>query len=377
MDDLDTFRKTVATFVAKEINPHADIWEGDGKISRSLFKKAGEIGLLGLPYDPEYGGGGASLSFSMVLAEELGKADCAGPGLALTAHANMATPTLNKLGTPEQKEKYLRPAIAGEQIASIGVSEPSAGSDVAAIQTSASKDGNKWVIRGEKTYITNAAYGDWICMLVRTSDEGGHRGMSQIIVPTDSPGFEVVRKLDKLGHRSSDTAEIVLNDCRVPVANTIGTEGRGFQQQMHQFLIERISGVASAVGACDKALKKTRDYMRTRTVFGSPLAKKQYPVFRVTELQAEVELLRHAVQAAALRVDNGQDVTRLASAAKLKAGRLIREVADYCLQVHGGLGYMEENWTARFMRDMRLTSIGGGADEVMLQVLARLDGLDV
>ncbi|MCG7301371.1 acyl-CoA dehydrogenase family protein [Brevibacterium ravenspurgense] len=377
MNDLDAFRKTAATFVEKEINPHVDDWEANGIEARPLWKKAGDLGLLGLSYDPEYGGGGAPLLYSIVLAEELGKADAAGPGLGLTAHANMATPTLNQLGTPEQKEKYLAPANAGDHIAAIGVTEPDAGSDVAGIRTSAVKNGGDWVINGEKTFITNASNADWVCMLVRTSDEGGFRGMSQIIVPTDAEGFEVVRVLDKLGNRSSDTCEIRMTDCRVPTANTIGTEGRGFQQQMLQFLIERISGSASTVGACDRALQRTRDYMNARPLFGSTLAAKQYPVFKITELQAEVELLREAVYSAAHMVQQGKDVTRLASAAKLKAGRLARETADYCLQVHGGMGYMEENWTARYMRDSRLTSIGGGADEVMLQVLAKLDGFTV
>lgn len=377
MDDLQALRTTVATFVEKEINPHVDEWERDGMDSRKIWKAAGDLGLLGLTYDPEYGGGGASLAYSMVLAEELGKADAAGVGLGLTAHANMATPTLNQLGTPEQKEKYLRPAISGDAIASIGVTEPDAGSDVAGIKTKAVRDGDHWVINGQKTFITNASHADWICMLVRTSDEPGYRGMSQIIVPTDTSGFEVTRVLDKLGNRCSDTCELRLTDVRVPVANTIGQEGRGFQQQMLQFLVERLSATASTIGACDRALERTREYMRTRHVFNRPLANCQYPAFRITELQAEVELLREGLNGALRRVARNEDVTRLTSATKLKAGRLSREVADYVVQVHGGMGYMEENWTARFMRDSRLTSIGGGADEVMLQVLAKLDGLDV
>ena len=233
------------------------------------------------------------------------------------------------------------------------------------------------MVNGRKLYITNGVQADWVCLLARTSPapEGrGHRGMSQLIVPTDSAGFQVSRKLDKLGQRSSDTAELVFDDVRVPVANTIGTEGRGFQQQMAQFVVERMFAAYTAVGSLQRALDRTRDYLRQRTSFGQPLMANQYLAFRLAELSAEVDLLRQYNYAAAEAHMRGDNVTRQATIAKLKAGRLLREVADACLQFHGGIGYMEETWTARFFRDSRLTSIGGGADEVMLQVLAAIDG---
>jgi citronellyl-CoA dehydrogenase len=232
-----------------------------------------------------------------------------------------------------------------------------------------------WVINGSKLYITNGTQADWLCLLVRTSDEGGHRGMSQIIFPTDTPGFSVSRKLNKLGNRSSDTAELSFVDARVPVANTIGEPGRGFQQQMRQFQNERMIAAYTAVGAVERAIARTAGYLKERRTFGTPLLARQYIQFRLAELSAELDLLRHYNYACASAYMRGEDTTRFATIAKLKAGRLQREVADTCLQFHGGMGYMEETWVSRFFRDSRLMSIGGGADEVMLQVLSRLDGL--
>ncbi|WEV78675.1 acyl-CoA dehydrogenase family protein [Janibacter cremeus] len=375
-DEHIAFRASVRAFVESEINPHVDAWEEAGMFpAHELFPKAAALGLLGLERDPEYGGEGADHSFQMVAAEELGRADAAGVAMALGVQSMMATPSLATFGTPDLKRAYLAPALAGEQVAAIAVTEPDTGSDVSRLRTRAVRDGDDWVITGRKTYITNGSQADWLCLLVRTSDEGGYRGMSQIIVPTDSPGFSVAKRLDKLGNRCSDTAELVLDEVRVPVANTIGEVGRGFQQQMQQFIIERMYAAYSSVGSCDKALERTRAYITEREVFGQPLATKQYVTFRLTELQAQVEMLRNHNAAVCETHLAGGDITRGASVAKLTAGRLAREVADACIQFHGGMGYMEETWTARFFRDTRLGSIGGGADEVMLQVLARLDGL--
>jgi len=254
------------------------------------------------------------------------------------------------------------------------VTEPDAGSDVAGLRSRAVRDGDEWVINGSKLYITNGTQADWLCLLVRTSDEGGHRGMSQILFPTDTEGFSVSRKLDKLGNRCSDTAELSFVDARVPLSNTIGDAGRGFQQQMTQFQNERMIAAYSAAGSMDGALRRTADYLRERQAFGQPLLANQYIQFRLAELSAEVDLLRHYNYACADAYLRGDDTTRFATIAKLKAGRLQREIADWCLQFHGGVGYMEETWVSRYFRDSRLLSIGGGADEVMLQILARLDG---
>jgi citronellyl-CoA dehydrogenase len=264
--------------------------------------------------------------------------------------------------------------LRGEQVCSIAVTEPDAGSDVASIRTRAVRDGDEWVINGSKMYITNALQADWLCLLARTSDEEGYGGMSQIIVPTHVEGFDVSRKLDKLGMRASDTGLLSLTDVRVPVANTIGEVGSGFQQQMAQFVIERMWGAYGTAAACQLALDRTKAYLGERVVFGKPLLKHQYVQFKLAELAAEVDMLREYNLVIAERHSAGEDVTRMATIAKLKAGRLHREVADWCLQFHGGIGYMSETWTTRFLRDGRLIAIGAGADEVMLQVLARLDG---
>ena len=374
--DHDDFRSSVRHFVDTAVNPFSDEWEKSGAFpAHELFPKAGALGLLGIEYDPAYGGLGADHSFQMIACEEFGRMGSGGVSMALGVQSMMATPSLAALGTPDQKAQFLAPAIAGTAVAAIGVTEPDTGSDVARLRTRARRDGDDWVISGRKMFITNGAQADWICLLVRTSDEGGYKGISQILVPTSTPGFSVSRTLDKLGNHSSDTAELVFDDMRIPVGNTIGEIGRGFQQQMQQFVVERMFAAYAAVGQCDKALELTRRYVAERTVFGGTLASKQYVAFRLTELQAQVDLLRsHNRQTCEARIA-GEDITRMASVAKLTAGRLAREVADTCLQFHGGMGYIEETWTARFFRDARIGSIGGGADEVMLQVLARLDGL--
>ncbi len=370
------FRRVVREFVEQEINPHVEEWEAAQMMPlHDVFGKMGELGFLGLEYEPEYGGGGADHFFTVVFAEEIGRADHGGIGMATGVQVDMATPSLAKFGTPEQKERFLAPALRGEMVTSIAVTEPDAGSDVAAIRTRAVRDGDEWVINGSKMYITNALQADWMCLLARTSEEGGYEGMSQIIVPTDVPGFEVSRKLDKLGMRASDTGLLTFTDMRVPVENTLGTEGMGFQQQMAQFVIERMWANYSSVGGAERAIRRTADYLRERQVFGKPLIKQQYIQFKLAELTAEVEALKQLNYATAASYQRGGDPTRLATISKWKAGKVTREVADWVLQFHGGIGYMEETWTARYLRDNRLISIGGGADEVMLQVLARMDGL--
>ena len=369
------FRRLVREFVENEINPRVPEWERQEWIPlHEVLADMAKLGLLGLEYDPVYGGQGADHLFTLILAEELGRADHGSIGMAVGVVTDMATPSLHRYGSHELKERYLAPVLRGEQVCSIAVTEPDAGSDVASIRTRAVRDGDEWVISGSKMYITNSLQADWLCVLARTSDEGGYAGMSQIIVPTDTPGFTVSRQLDKLGMRASDTGLLEFDEVRVPVSNTIGAVGRGFQQQMSQFVIERMWAAYSTAAACQRALERTRDYLRERIVFGKPLLDHQYVQFKLSELAAEVDVLRQYNLAVAERHDAGEDVTRMATIAKLKAGRLHREVADWVLQFHGGIGYMEETWTSRFLRDGRLTSIGAGADEVMLQVLARIDG---
>jgi citronellyl-CoA dehydrogenase len=375
-EEHQAFRKSIRAFVEREIDPHVDAWEREGSMpTHELFAKLGALGALGLEYDPAYGGGGADHLYSVVLAEEIGRADAAGVGMAIAVQTDMATPSLHRFGSEELKQRYLAPAIRGEMVTAIGVTEPDAGSDVAALRTRAVRDGDDWVINGSKLYITNGTTADWVCLLARTSDEPGARGMSQIVVPTGVPGFAVSRKLDKLGNRCSDTAELSFTDVRVPVANTIGTAGRGFQQQMTQFQNERMVACYGRVGACERALDRTRDYLKARSAFGRPLMENQYLAYQLAELYARVDLCRHYNYACAEAYERGEDTSHFATVAKLAIGRLCEDVARTCLQYHGGIGYMEETWTARFLRDMRITSIGGGADEVMLQVIAKMHGM--
>ncbi len=372
----ELFRATVRDFVAREVTPFVDEWEANGIFpAHDVFAKLGALGVLGLEYAPELGGAGVDHTYKVVLGEELGRIPCGGVSMAITVQLDMATPSLARHGSPDLQARYLAPAIRGEHVAAIAVTEPDAGSDVAGLRTRARRDGDEWVVNGTKLYITNGVQADWLCLLVRTSNEGGYQGMSQIVFPTDTPGFSVSRKLDKLGNRSSDTAELSFVDARVPVANTIGEIGRGFQQQMEQFEYERLIASYVAVGQMQCALERTREYLRERHAFGRPLLANQHLQYLWAELAAELDLLRHYNWSCADAIVAGNDeVRRMSAIAKLKAGRLIREVADFCIQVHGGIGYMEETWTARFYRDARLLSIGGGADEVMLQLLSRLDG---
>lgn len=374
-DDHQMFRASVRALVEREIEPFVDGWEAAGIFpAHEVFAKLGAAGLLGLEYDPAYGGQGADHSYTVVFGEEIGRIGCGGVPMAISVQTDMATPALHRFGTHELKKRYLEPALRGEMVASIAVTEPDAGSDVAALRTTAVRDGDEWVINGTKLYITNGTQADWLCLLARTSPAGGYRGMSMIVVPTDTPGFSVSRSLHKLGNWSSDTAELSFVDVRVPVANTIGQTGQGFQQQMRQFQNERMIAAYTAIGGMTRALEKTASYLRERVVFGAPLLANQHIQFTLAELSAEIDMLRHYNYACAEAYLRGEDTTRFASVAKLTAGRLSRKVADACLQFHGGIGYMEETWTARYFRDSRLLSIGGGADEVMLRILARLEG---
>jgi citronellyl-CoA dehydrogenase len=373
-DDHDIFRKAVRDFVERDINPYVDEWEANGRFpAHELFPKMGAAGLLGIEYDPAYGGQGADHTFTAVFGEELGRIECGGVPMAIAVQTDMATPSLHRHGSEELKQQYLVPAISGEAVAAVAVTEPDAGSDVAGLRTRAVPDGDEWVIDGTKLFITNGAQADWACVLARTSEEGGSRGVSQIVVPMDTPGVSVSRTMSKLGMRSSDTAELVFDGARVPVGNLIGEEGRGFQQQMEQFQQERMAACYQSVGAMELALARTREYLGERKAFGAPLIANDHLNYSLAQLSAEVDLLKHYNRSCAEAFVAGLDTRKMVAVAKLTAGSLLRKVGDTCLQYHGGLGYMEEHWTARWYRDWRLWSIGGGADEVMLRTIAGLD----
>ncbi|HEY1408420.1 MAG TPA: acyl-CoA dehydrogenase family protein [Promineifilum sp.] len=370
----DAFRQMVRRFVETEIDPRVDEWE-EARLwpAHELLKKMGDLGLLGLSYPEEYGGGGVDYWYNVVLLEELGRVDCAAVPMGIAVHTDMATPALAEFGSDDLKRRFLVPAIAGDMVSAIGVSEPDAGSDVASIRTRATVSGDEYVINGSKMWITNGTQADFITLLARTSGEHGFRGMSLIVVPTATPGFSVSRKLEKLGNHASDTAILTFEEVRVPQANRIGEEGMGFVLQMQQFQRERLAGSLMSMAGMDKIVRMTIDYCRGRQAFGRPLIDNQVIHFRLAELLTEIEALRQLNYHCVRLLVAGEDLTKEVSMAKLKAGRLAREVADTCLQFHGGMGYVEEYPMARYFRDARLLSIGGGADEIMLGIIAKYE----
>ena len=374
-DQHEELRNSVRRFVAAEINPYVDEWEEAGAFpAHELFKKMGQQGFLGVDKAEEFGGMGLDYSYVIAFAEEIGSADHGSVPMAIGVQTAMATPALAQFGSDELRRQFLTPAIAGDMVACIGVTEPGAGSDVASLKTAARKDGDDYIINGSKVFITNGSQADWVCLLCNTSDGPVHRNKTLICVPMDSPGVTVERTLNKLGMRASDTALIYFDDVRVPQRNRVGKEGEDFTYQMIQFQEERLWGAVTLLRPMEKAIEETIEYTRERKVFGAPVLDNQVVHFRLAELQTEIELLRSLVYRAAEQLATGEDVTYFASMAKLKGGRLVREVSDSCLQYWGGMGYMWENKTARLFRDGRLLSIGGGADEVMLQILSKYMG---
>ncbi|MFH1871326.1 MAG: acyl-CoA dehydrogenase family protein [Pseudomonadota bacterium] len=365
---------TVSRFVREQLNPHVAKWEEAEQFpSHEVFKQLGDLGLLGLKYPAEYGGQELDFSYSMVMAEALGDCACGGVPMAIGVQTDMCTPALARFGSEALKREFLAPAIAGDMVGCIGVSEPGGGSDVAALKTTARKDGSDYVINGSKMWITNGMQADWCCLLANTSEGAPHKNKSLIMVPMNTPGISR-QKIIKIGMDASDTAQIFFDDVRVPQANVIGQEGMGFTYQMLQFQEERLWGAASSLRMMDNMIDQTIAYTRERQAFGKSILDNQVVHFRLAELRTEVEALRALTYRAVEEYVAGRDVTRLASMAKLKCGRLDREVADACLQYWGGMGYTWDNPVSRAWRDGRLVSIGGGADEVMLGIICKLEG---
>lgn len=366
----DQFRATVRKFVDEELRPRAREFDAAGRIDTKLYKKMGDLGFLGLRYEPEYGGAGLDWSYSAVLYEELGRADNAGVTMGITVHTDMATPSLAEFGTDDLKRAYLAPSIAGEMISAIAVTEPDAGSDVAGVKTRAVRDGDEWVINGSKIYITNAATADWLCLLAQTDPKAGYGGFSQIIVPTDAMGFRY-DLLDKIGNLGSDTGQLFFDDVRVPVANTIGEIGRGFHQQMMQFQDERLVACVTSLSGSMHLWEETRRWAEQRILFGKPLSKMQNTQFKMVELYTQLAAAKALVRTCVEKRVLGEDATDLITMAKLFCGRVVRQVADDCIQFHGGYGYMKESMAGRAFVDTRLVSIGGGSDETMLHYMAK------
>lgn len=376
-------QKTLKRFIDAEINPHVDEWEAAEIFpAHEVFKKMGELGLLGLTKPEEYGGAGLDYSYAMAMAEALGHIECGGVPMAIGVQTDMCTPALARFGSEELKRDFLAPAVRGETVGCIGVSEPGAGSDVAGIKAYARKDGDDYVITGQKMWITNSLQADWMCMLVNTGEGPAHKNKSLVMVPMrDGPhgkltkGIEVAQKIRKIGMHSSDTGLIYFDEVRVPQRFRIGGEGQGFVYQMQQFQEERLWCAASTLQSLNNCIEWTIDWAQERKLFGATLADQQWVQFKLAELKTEVECLRALTYRACDLYVKGDDVLELASMAKLKAGRLNRTVPDTCLQFWGGMGFTLENKVSRMYRDGRLASIGGGADEVMLGILAKVMGI--
>ena len=369
-------QRSVKRWIDEQINPHVDEWEAAGRFpAHQVFKQMGNMGWLGLCKPIDNGGLGLDYSYGAVLAEALGHMQCGGVPMAIGVQTDMATPALAEHGSAELRAEFLTPAIQGELVACLGVSEVGGGSDVASIKTTAKKDGDDYVINGGKMWTTNGTQADFCCLLANTSEGAPHRNKSLIIVPMNTPGVTASKPLKKMGMHSSDTAQLHFDQVRVPRRYLIGEEGMGFIYQMEQFQIERLWGAMNNVGMAQRAIDTTIAYTRERQVFGRAVLDNQAVHFKLAEFQAELECLRAVCwQAVELIVDGG-DATYLATVAKLKAGRLMRTIADGCLQYWGGMGYVDESPISRIYRDGRLTSIGGGADEVMLQILCKSMGI--
>lgn len=368
-------RRAVSDFVKKEINPNVDQWEEDGIAPlKDIFKKMGDLGFLGIRYDSAYGGQGLDYWYDTVFLEELGHIKALGLSVAITVQTHMATPAIYEFGSEYLKENYLRPAIAGEMVGAIAVTEPGAGSDVAAIQTTAKQDGGDYVINGSKIYITNGTQADFLTLLARTRAEPGYHSFSLFVVPTDLPGFTVGRKLDKLGIRISDTAELFFDNVRIPASNLIGKENEGFIYQMMQFQHERFSLLPFACTAARDIIDMTLEHIRQRVVFGKPLIARQVLRHRLVDWLTDIECLQQLIYHIVRMKEAGLDATREISMGKLMASQVLMKVADGCLQMYGGLGFMNEMLISRYYRDARGLAIGGGADEVMREVIARMEG---
>ncbi|MGB7184387.1 MAG: acyl-CoA dehydrogenase family protein [Burkholderiaceae bacterium] len=368
-------QETLKRFIDNEINPNVDEWEKAGIFpAHEVFGKLGKLGLLGVTKPSRFGGLDLDYSYSVAVAEALGHIHCGGIPMAIGVQTDMATPALARFGSDELREQFLAPSISGEFVACLGVSETGAGSDVASIGTTARRDGDDYIIRGGKMWTTNGTQADWICLLANTSEGSAHRNKSLICVPMNTTGVQITKKLNKAGMHSSDTAQLFFDDVRVPQRYRIGEEGMGFIYQMQQFQEERLWAAAGWTKG-ERILNETIKYLGEREAFGQPLLNNQFIYFKLAELRTELEAVRSLLYRATTLYVAGEDVSQLASMAKLKGARVARSIADWCVQFWGGMGYIEETHVNRFWRDSRLGSIGGGADEVMLGIIAKTMGI--
>jgi citronellyl-CoA dehydrogenase len=373
-EDHEAFRKSVRDFVQKEMTPHALEWDEAGIFPRELFKKLGDLGFLGMRHDPKFGGSGLDYWYVAVFAEELCRSYNAGVNMAILVQCEMATPIINEIGTDEQKKEFLEPALKGDKIAALGVSEPNAGSDVASIRTTARRVGDDYVINGSKMWITNGTRADFITLAVRTG-EAGYGGISLVTFPTDVKGFSVSKKLQKVGNLSSDTAVLFFEDCKIPARYVLGSENEGFYHIMTNFQGERLIAAVGAVGGMDLMVQDALRYGREREAFGKPLGKFQVWKHKFVEHLTAIEAARRLTYHAIDMFDRKEMAVKEISMAKLFAGDLAQKVAYDCMQFHGGMGYVTESHIARTWRDIRLLTIGGGTSEVMKEIISKLSDM--
>jgi len=373
-DAHEELRLHIRKFLDKEVKPHLEEWE-EKTFPDSIFKRFGELGFLGLRYPPEYGGQGGDYFSAIVLSEEMARAGCGGLGMAVAVQTEMATPPVFKFGTEEQKRRWLTPAVRGEQIGAIAITEPDAGSDVAGIKTTARRDGDHFVVDGRKIFITNGARCRWALVVTKTDRERGHGGYNLLLIEKGTPGFEVTRTLQKLGMHSSDTAELLFEGCRVPVGNLIGEEGEGFKNLMWELQGERMITAAGAIAGAQAVFEYTAEYARNRVAFGQPISHFQVIKHKLVDMGTKIAAVQALVYQTAKQWEDGAYPVREISQSKLLATQVACEVADEAIQILGGHGYMSEFPVERAWRDARLARIGAGTDEIMKEIIAKTYGL--
>ncbi|HSD23019.1 MAG TPA: acyl-CoA dehydrogenase family protein [Solirubrobacterales bacterium] len=379
-DEHEELRESMRSWVLKELTPNRFDWEENGWPDE-IVKRAGDLGFIGLCYPEEYGGQGGDYFYSLVRAECMSYSGCGGLNMGMAVHTDMATPPIHLLGTEDLKQRYLVPSIKGEKISSLGITEPGAGSDVAGIRTTARRDGDEYVINGSKIFITNGARADFIVLVAKTDPEKGHDGITLFVVDLKDeqgdpvPGFSVSRKLEKMGMHASDTAELAFEDVRVPAENMLGEEGKGFYHISWELQGERLVGAIGCVSGAERVFERTLEYAKEREAFGRPIGRFQAIRHKFAEMSTQIEAGKQFVYSTAWRFAHGEYPVREISQAKLFASRLICDVADECIQIHGGYGYMKEYEVERAYRDARLNRIGAGTDEIMLEVIGRSYGL--
>jgi len=373
-DEHKMFRKMVSDFVEREIKPNAEHWEEVGEVPRDVFLKLGSLGILGVRFGEKYGGGGLDFWYTLILCEELAKSKYIGAAVSILMQCEMSTAAIHEEGSEELRQQYLVPAIKGRILGCLGVTEPSTGSDVGSIRTTARRDGNTFVINGAKTFITNGSIADYVLLAVRTGEQGT-RGVSLIVVPTRTPGFSVSRRLKKMGVHCSATTELTFEDCVVPASNLVGVENAGFKYIMHHFQGERIILCGFALGAMEILMQEAMEYGKNREIFGRPIVEYQTWRHRLADLYTQIMAARQLTYLAVDAANSGTRAEKEISMAKLFTANLVKEVANEVFQMHGGYGYMEEYPVCRMYRDVAAFTIGGGTNEVMLEIIAKQSGL--